>query len=101
MLIDCSALVEANVKINNITKVLSTNFFGTNNLLLKCIKDNSRFFSYRQVEYIPFKKYINSLIIKKILKKKLLKKISSLLMKNFQHQPHYHFMDCLRNFQRN
>ena len=41
-IIDCSALVEANVKKENIDNVLNVNFMGTNNIMTKCINDNSK-----------------------------------------------------------
>ena len=83
LLIDCSALVEANVKINNITKVLSTNFFGTNNLLLKCIKDNSRFFflsTSRVYSIQEVYKFINN---KKNIRKKITKKNMFIINEKF------------------
>lgn len=83
LLIDCSALVEANVKINDITKVLSTNFFGTNNLLLKCIKDNSRFFflsTSRVYSIQEIYKFINN---KKKIRKKIIKKNKFIINEKF------------------
>lgn len=41
-IIDCSALVEVNVKLKNIKKVFNINFLGTNNLLMKAIRDKSK-----------------------------------------------------------
>ena len=74
IILDCSALVEAKVKKENIKKVLSVNFFGTNNLLLKCVKDKSKiiFFSTSRVYSI---KSINNLVFnrKKLIKKIILK----------------------------
>ena len=50
IILDCCALVEANVKKENIKNVLSVNFFGTNNLLMKCVKDKSKIiFFFQQV----------------------------------------------------
>ena len=50
IVLDCSALVEASVK-KDIKNVFSINFFGTNNLLMKCVKDRSKiiFFSTSRV----------------------------------------------------
>lgn len=73
-IIDCSALVEVSTKLNNIDKVLKTNFLGTNNILLKCVKDKSNiiFFSTSRV-YSIFK--MNSLIDnKKVINKKIMNK---------------------------
>ncbi len=64
IIIDCSALVEAKVDKENIKNVLSVNFFGTNNLLMKSVKDKSKiiFFSTSRVYSI---KKINDLIFNK------------------------------------
>ena len=72
IILDCCALVEANVKKENIKNVLSVNFFGTNNLLMKCVKDKSKiiFFSTSRVYSI---RSIYNLILNK---KKIIKKIN-------------------------
>ncbi len=73
-IIDCSALVEVSTELNNIDKVLRTNFLGTNSILLKCVKDQSNiiFFSTSRVYSIS---KINSLIDnKKLITKKIHKR---------------------------
>ena len=83
IILDCCALVEAKVKKENIKKVLSVNFFGTNNLLLKCVQDKSKiiFFSTSRVYSI---KAINNLILnRKKLKKKIILKEKYLINEKF------------------
>ena len=70
-IIDCSALVEAKVKKENITKVLKTNFLGTNNLILKSINDKSKFIFLSTSRVYSIKKINKIINNKKIIKKKI------------------------------
>lgn len=83
IILDCSALVEANVKKENIKKVLSVNFFGTNNLLMKCIQDNSKIIFFSTSRVYSIKAIYKLLFNKKILNKKIILKKKYLIDEKF------------------
>lgn len=70
-IIDCSALVEAKVNKERIKKVLSVNFMGTNNLLLKAVKDHSKIIFLSTSRVYSIKEVYGLVKNKKELKKKI------------------------------
>lgn len=71
IILDCCALVEANVKKENIKNVLSINFFGTNNLLMKCVKDKSKIIFFSTSRVYSIKSIYHLILNKKNLTKKI------------------------------
>ncbi len=70
LIIDACAEPSVNTYLNDIDRLFSTNFIGTLNILKKCVADNSKliFLSTSRVYSL---KYLNSLIKRKNLKKKI------------------------------
>ena len=72
IILDCSALVEAKVDKENIKKVFSVNFFGTNNLLMKSVKDKSKIIFFSTSRVYSVNKIYNLIFNKKHLNKKVI-----------------------------
>ncbi len=83
IILDCCALVEADVKKENIKKVFSVNFFGTNNLLMKCIQDKSKIIFFSTSRVYSIKAIYNLLFNKKNLGKKIIIKKKYLINEKF------------------
>ena len=97
-IIDCSALVEAKVKKENITNVLKTNFLGTNNLLLKCTNDKTRFIFLSTSRVYSIKKINQIINNKKIIKKKIFLNKNHSINENFSTAPPLSFYGLSKKF---